>query len=171
MSRVLVLNATCEPINVTDWRRAVTLLFCGKAQLVEDAGVSVSGMPLPRVIKLSYYVPVPYMVPSASKANILRRDRHCCRYCGRKSSKLTLDHVMPRSRGGRSSWRNLVSACLACNLRKGNRTPAEAGMPLLGGGPPSLSRVEFEILFGSTGEHEAAIACWLKYLPEQKNTA
>lgn len=167
MSRVLVLNATCEPINITNWRRAVALVFRGKAEILEDAGehLLAPGMPLPRVIRLSRYVAVPYMTPAPTRNNILMRDRYCCRYCGRTGGRLTLDHVMPRSRGGLSNWKNLVCACSECNLRKGNRTPEEAGMLLKQGISLSFSRLEFEILFG--GNESKQISCWLKYLPER----
>ncbi len=88
-------------------------------------------MPFPSIVKLSMYVKVPYKRIILSRKNILRRDGHRCQFCGRSDLTLTIDHVMPISRGGEDSWENLVCACVKCNNRKGDRTPDEAAMPLI----------------------------------------
>lgn len=133
---VLVLNATFEPINVTAVRRALILMLKGVAQaeetnhaVVHSASKSVL---VPSVIRLLSYRHIPQQSRALSRKNILLRDRNMCQFCGRifPASELTLDHVMPRSRGGRSSWENLVACCYACNNRKGDRTPEEAGVKL-----------------------------------------
>ena len=90
-----------------------------------------SAIPFPSVIRLSNYVRVPFKKVILSRKNILRRDGHRCQYCGASSISLTVDHVIPKSRGGEDSWENLVSACIRCNNRKGSQTPDEAEMPLM----------------------------------------
>jgi len=131
---VLVLNASYEPVNITRARRALVLLIKGVA-VVEEAHerfVHV-GLQLPCVIRLRQYRRLPSRIQTLSRKNILIRDGHICQYCGEKflSSELELEHVIPRSRGGLSTWEKLVAACRECNARKGDRTPAEAGMRVL----------------------------------------
>lgn len=87
--------------------------------------------PSPSIIRLKNYISVPFKNIILSRKNILKRDGHRCAYCGKKVSELTLDHILPRSRGGEDTWDNLVACCLRCNNKKGNRTPAESGMKLL----------------------------------------
>ena len=112
------------------------LLFLRKAELLEASNgkvirsVSLT-MPFPSVVRLSSFVRIPYKKIILSRKNILRRDGHRCQYCGRGDVPLTLDHIHPRSKGGEDSWENLVAACVKCNNKKGDGTPAEAGMPLL----------------------------------------
>jgi 5-methylcytosine-specific restriction endonuclease McrA len=138
MSHVLVLNATYEPLNVVSVRRAVLLLLKEKAEVVEaaDAWLRSEGMalPLPLVIRLVYYVRIPqhFSLP-VSRRTVLARDHYTCQYCGVQSGRahLTIDHVLPRSRGGETTWENVVAACGPCNRRKRDRTPEEAGMVLL----------------------------------------
>lgn len=133
---VLVLNATFEPINVTAVRRALVLLLKGVAQAEElnssEVHSSSSALKVPSVIRLLAYRHIPQQTRALSRKNILLRDHNTCQFCGRvfPASELTLDHVLPRSRGGRSSWENLVASCYACNNRKGDRTPEEAGLHL-----------------------------------------
>lgn len=88
-------------------------------------------LPFPSIIRLAHYIRVPFKKVILSRKNILRRDGHKCMYCGSTSYSLTVDHIMPKSRGGEDSWENLVSACLKCNNKKGSNTPDEASMPLL----------------------------------------
>jgi len=88
-------------------------------------------IPQPSVIKLSSYIKIPFKSIELSRKNILRRDDHRCQYCGKKTTDLTIDHIIPKSRGGGDTWENLVTACVRCNNRKGNRTPEEAEMKLL----------------------------------------
>ena len=131
---VLVLNATYEPINVTAVRRAMVLLLKGVAQAEEMHSAEVhsaaNSHKVPSVIRLLAYRHIPQQTRALSRKNILLRDRNTCQFCGRvfPASDLTLDHVVPRSRGGRSSWENLVACCYQCNNRKGDRTPEEAGI-------------------------------------------
>jgi len=135
MANVLVLNASYEPLNITSWRRAIVLLLKGKAEQIEHSGTYVlPDIPLPTVIRLRYYVRVPYKDIPLTRRNIMHRDGHSCQYCGYVGDDLTLDHVVPRSRGGGDTWENLVTACVRCNVKKGSRTPREANMTL--GSPP-----------------------------------
>jgi 5-methylcytosine-specific restriction endonuclease McrA len=133
---VLVLNASYEPINVCAARRALVLVLKGVASAEEHSGLHVHsarhGLRLPSVIRLLEYRRIPHQTRALSRKNILMRDRYTCQYCGKilSSADLTLDHVMPRSRAGETSWENLVACCHYCNNRKGNRTPEEAGMKL-----------------------------------------
>lgn len=135
--RVVVLNASYELLSVVGVHRAIAYLLREKAEIVaERDGVALhssSGVriPVPSVVRLLRYVRVPYrhQVPAWTKAGLLRRDGHTCAYCGHRGS--TVEHVLPVSRGGRSTWANTVIACLPCNTRKGDRTPQEARMPLL----------------------------------------
>ena len=133
---VLVLNATFEPINITAVRRALVLLIKGVAQAEETNHAEVHSasraVAVPSVIRLLSYRHIPQQSRALSRKNILLRDRNTCQFCGSifAASDLTLDHVMPRSRGGRSSWENLVACCYTCNNRKGDRTPEEAGLTL-----------------------------------------
>lgn len=134
---VLVLNATFEPINVTAVRRALMLVLKGVAQTEEHNHAEVhsaaSAVKVPSVIRLISYRHIPQQTRALSRKNILLRDRNICQFCGHHfpSSELTLDHVVPRSRGGHSSWENLVACCYDCNNNKGNRTPEEAGLRLV----------------------------------------
>ncbi|MBE9222543.1 HNH endonuclease [Cyanobacterium stanieri LEGE 03274] len=147
MGKVLVLNASYEPLNITSWKRAVILLIKGKAEQLEHHSTFLCHtFPLPSVIRLRYYVKVPYKEIPLTRKNILERDRHSCQYCNYRGEKLTLDHVIPRSRGGPDSWENLVTACVRCNIRKGNRTPKEAQMPLLVQPRKPYSSLHFEIV-------------------------
>ena len=134
MAHALVLNATYEPLSVVSARRAVVLLVNRKAELVHAGDETWSSermdIPVPTVIRLRRYVRVPFRrrIPLNRKA-VFARDRHRCQYCA--ASAENLDHVVPRSRGGDHTWENVVAACRRCNTRKGDRTPDEAGMPLL----------------------------------------
>ena len=134
--RVLVLNASYEPINVCSERRAVVMIFKGVARMEEHNGHMLHSsritMHAPSVIRLTEYIHIPYKNRSLSRKNILLRDHSTCQYCGKHlpPSELTLDHVYPRSRGGESTWDNLVACCKRCNHRKGSRTPEEAAMHL-----------------------------------------
>jgi 5-methylcytosine-specific restriction endonuclease McrA len=134
---VLVLNATFEPINVTAVRRALVLMIKGVAQAEESQPATVhsttQALRVPSVIRLLSYRHIPQQGRALSRKNILLRDRNTCQFCSRvfPAGELTLDHVVPRSRGGRSSWENLVASCYTCNNNKGDRTPEEAGLKLV----------------------------------------
>ncbi|MEP0548120.1 MAG: HNH endonuclease [Rhodothermales bacterium] len=132
---VLVLNQDYRALSVCSVERAVVLLWLHKVELVHAREDQVlhsarAQHPWPSIVRLKVYVHVPYKRIMLSRKNVLRRDRHRCQYC-RSNDRLTIDHVLPKSRGGKDTWENLVAACVPCNNRKGNRTPEEAAMPLL----------------------------------------
>jgi 5-methylcytosine-specific restriction endonuclease McrA len=133
MRSALVLNASYEPLSVVSARRAACLVLADKAEIVEEDGTvlhspSIS-VPSPLVIRLRYMVKVPYHRRTAlSRRAVFARDDYRCQYCGRTAD--SIDHVLPRSRGGEHSWENVAAACRACNLHKRDRTPDEAGMRL-----------------------------------------
>lgn len=134
MRSSLVLNATFEPLSIVPARRAVCLVLEDKADLIEhdpDHAVHSArlSVPLPVVVRLRYLVKVPYhRRASLSRRAVFARDEHRCQYCGAPAD--SIDHVVPRSRGGLHEWENVIAACRPCNLRKRDRTPDEAGMPL-----------------------------------------
>ena len=134
---VLVLNASYEPINICAARRAIVLVLKGVAMTEEENGhylhAARIAMRVPSVIRLVEYRRIPHQTRALSRKNILLRDRNTCQYCARvlPSAELTLDHVVPRSRGGLSTWENLVACCHPCNRQKGNQLAHEAGMRLL----------------------------------------
>ncbi len=133
--RILVLNAGYEPLGLTTVRRGVVLVLSGRAEVVSPSGEVLHTpsrpYPVPSVVRLYRMVRRPNGRLALSRKNVFRRDHYTCQYCGRSGVELTLDHVVPKSRGGRTTWENLVTACKACNAKKGNRTPEEAGMRLL----------------------------------------
>ena len=124
---VLVLNASYEPINICGARRALVLVLKGVARTEEQQGdmlhAARMNIAMPSVIRLIEYRRIPHQTRALSRKNILLRDRNSCQYCSviLTSSELTLDHVVPRSRGGLSTWENLVACCHSCNRRKGNQ--------------------------------------------------
>jgi 5-methylcytosine-specific restriction endonuclease McrA len=135
-TRTLLLTQGYEPIQIISWQRAVTLLALDKVEVVDeyDAEIRAQSMivRIPSIVRLRksfrrYAKPVKF-----SRVNIYARDGYRCQYCGAKCTidELTYDHVIPRSKGGRTTWENIVAACYLCNRRKANRTPAEAGMKL-----------------------------------------
>ncbi len=162
---VLVLNATYEPLGIVPVRRAVVLLLKEKAELIEAAEQMLRSeqldLPWPLVIRLVYYVKVPRRLSlPLTRRFILARDHYTCQYCGAQpgANNLTIDHVIPRSRGGEKSWENVVAACRACNQRKGNRTPKEARMKLAR--KPFRPRYVALTLVGDAPHHDV----WKKYM-------
>ncbi len=133
---MLILNQSYEPLTVCNIKKAVILIYLGKAELVlndkrkEVRGVTTA-IPWPSIIRLNHFINVPYKKVVLTRKNILRRDSYKCSYCGRSDLPLTIDHVIPKSKGGSDSWENLVCACTFCNNKKGDRTPEEAKMMLL----------------------------------------
>ena len=164
-----MLNQTYEPFQVCSARRAVVLLFAGKAERIEDSPRVLRSpstvFVVPSVIRLQSYVRKPMQPALAfSKKNILKRDGYTCQYCGRNGGeRMTIDHILPRAQGGRTIWENVVSACRACNLRKGNRSPDEAGMRLLR--RPGKPRTLF--FLGILAQPVPPHASWRKYLPAE----
>jgi 5-methylcytosine-specific restriction endonuclease McrA len=133
MQSALVLNATYEPLSIVPARRAACLVLSEKADIVHDDGTELHSARIsvarPTVIRLRYVVKVPYQrVAALSRRAVFARDDHRCQYCGRNAD--SIDHVIPRSRGGEHVWDNVAAACRPCNLFKRDRTPVEAGMRL-----------------------------------------
>jgi 5-methylcytosine-specific restriction endonuclease McrA len=162
MRAVLVLNSSYEAVNIVSAKRAMTLVCKGAATVQESSSLFLRTpsmrLPLPSVIRLVAYRYVPRQARSVSRKNILERDGFTCQYCRERltAAKLTLDHVIPKSRGGRGSWENLVACCYACNNRKGNRTPSEAGM--------ELARTPLPFSIHARHRSAASDAVWNRYL-------
>jgi len=132
---VLLLNQNYEPLTVLKLKRAVTLLFLGKVDLIENEDGKVlhaltMNLPVPSVIRLRYFVQIRRKEIPLTKKNIMKRDNHECQYCGKKTGMMTTDHIIPKALGGDESWENLICACLECNNRKGNQPPQAAGLRL-----------------------------------------
>lgn len=141
--RILVLNASYEVINITSWKRAVVLLLKEKAQVISD-----------QVIRLVEYIKIPFAklkLAKPSRAMIYKRDNNKCQYCG-STRKLTIDHVIPKSKGGEDTWENLVVACSACNTKKGNKLLEHTGMKLVRKPMAPSSKVSFLIMESNVDE-------------------
>ena len=137
MSSVLLLSSTYEPLRVISWQNAVCMFFLGKVEIIEEydhhiRSVSVA-IKAPAVVRLLRFFRAGRRSPPLSRANVLARDGFRCQYCYNElnSKEATLDHVVPRSQGGKTTWENIVCACAGCNRKKGGRTPKEAHMKLL----------------------------------------
>jgi 5-methylcytosine-specific restriction endonuclease McrA len=133
---VLVLNQNYEPLSVCTVRRAVLMLFLGKAEAIENRdGECVRSVStrisVPSIVRLASYARVPRKHIILTRKNIIKRDGGRCMYCGSREGAMTVDHVVPKKYGGTDTWENLVCACLKCNNKKGNRTPEEANMKLM----------------------------------------
>jgi 5-methylcytosine-specific restriction endonuclease McrA len=165
---VLVLNQNYEPLNVCRVRRAVVLLYRGKAEMLENGSGFIQSasytFPVPSVIRLAYLIRRPRPVPKLTRVEVFHRDRYTCQYCRKETRQLTLDHVIPRYRGGTHVWENVVSACVACNRHKAGRTPSEAGMRLIRQPSPPHGSFLSYILY-----HQQIGTEWQKYLPQEKN--
>ena len=171
LGSVLVLNQNYEPLNVCGARRALVLVDCGKAEVLEH-GVghlrsAHRAFPLPSVIRLVYLIKRPRPQMRLSRREVFNRDRYTCQYCGRHGARdLTLDHVMPRHRGGRHTWENLVTACKTCNHRKAGYTPLEAKMLLMK--EPSQPRVTiYYVVYPYLNSEEG----WRKFVPGWESAA
>lgn len=132
--KALVLNMDYTPITVCTVQRAFLLVYLRKAELVKANNTYsfhtvTSTFSMPAVIKLTRYVNVPYKGVVLSRENVFKRDSFTCQYCGTQK-ELTLDHLVPKAKGGKSSWNNLVTACKSCNSKKGNYAPEEVGLQL-----------------------------------------
>lgn len=136
MQSTLLLNSSFEPLKVITWQRAITLMFLGKVEVVNVYEREVRSVTLavkvPAVVRLLRYVKLGKRKPPLTKINLLSRDNFCCQYCSVSLSTKdsTVDHVIPRSRGGLTVWNNVVIACDSCNRKKGGRTPEQANMAL-----------------------------------------
>lgn len=168
-SRVLVLNFDYSPISVCSVQRAFLLVYLQKAEMLAGAKDGLlhsvtQTFPMPAVIRLLRYIPVPYKGVMLTRQNVFKRDGHTCQYCGTQKD-LTLDHVIPRSKNGKSSWSNLVTACKRCNSRKGNNSPEAAGLQLKNK-PIRPSYLEFLRHFSGLYQEE-----WAPYLRHSKKVA
>ncbi|MFO0551991.1 MAG: HNH endonuclease [Polyangiaceae bacterium] len=136
-AHTLLLNAWMLPQRIIPWHEAITLLYLGKVDVLEEYDELISSpsisIPLPAVVRLRRQVAGVRRGVKFSRANVFSRDGYMCQYCGvkRPRGELSFDHVLPRTHGGRTGWENIVTACRPCNLRKRNRTPEQAGMRLL----------------------------------------
>jgi 5-methylcytosine-specific restriction endonuclease McrA len=137
MEWTLLLNSTFEPLKVVTWKKAVTMLVLGKVEVVEEYERMIRGVSfalrLPAVIRLTRFIKKRTPGVKFSRQNLYVRDKGRCQYCGTPfdHKELTYDHIIPRSKGGQTEWTNVVTCCVACNLKKGGRTPEEAGMSLI----------------------------------------
>jgi 5-methylcytosine-specific restriction endonuclease McrA len=166
---VLVLNSDYEPLNVCNLRRAIVLIYLGKADVLHARAdgahvASAEGHVIhaPSVVKLRHHVKRPLPELKLSRRSVFARDNYVCQYCGATAKELTIDHVVPKRHGGKALWENLVTCCRRCNSRKGDKTPEKAGMRLLR--PPRRPRYTPYISLNkyvAGTRHEV----WRDYLP------
>ena len=163
---VLVLNQNYEPLNICRVRRAIVLLYRGKAEMLENGSGFIQSasynFPVPSVIRLACWIKRPWLRPKLTRFEVFSRDRYTCQYCGKEARQLTLDHVIPRYQGGQHTWENIVSACVSCNRHKAGRTPEQARMRLLR--PPSPPRSN--LAFFAPHRYLQTRDEWQKYLPQ-----
>ncbi len=166
-SSVLVLNQNYEPLNVCNARRALVMVFNGKAEVLELNGhyinTTTESYHCPSVIRLSILIKRPRARLKLSRKEVFTRDKYTCQYCGKQTKDLTLDHIVPKWRGGAHTWDNLVSACKSCNHRKGGHSVEEARMRLLT--KPGEPRVSPYYVFLQK-LHHSPYEEWKKFLPE-----
>ncbi|MBA7665281.1 hypothetical protein ES703_73351 [subsurface metagenome] len=163
---VLVLNQSYEPLNVCRVRRAVVLIYRGKAEMLEN-GTGFIHTPsdifsVPSVIRLAYMIKRPRLQRKLTRLEVFNRDRYTCQYCDKEIHQPTLDHVIPRHMGGEHTWENVVSACIPCNRHKAGRTPEQARMKLIRHPSPPRGNVSFYI----PRHHLQTEKEWQKYLPQ-----
>ena len=163
---VLVLNQSYEPLNICQVRRAVVLVYRGKAEMLENGSGFIHSanfiFPVPSVIRLAYMIKRPRPERKLTRLEVFNRDQYTCQYCGKETRQLTLDHVIPRYRGGEHDWQNVVSACIPCNRRKAGRTPQEAKMKLIRSPSPPRGSLPFYIPYHYLETQRE----WQKYLPQ-----
>jgi 5-methylcytosine-specific restriction endonuclease McrA len=169
--KVLVLNHTYEPLHFCNVKRAIVMVLQGKAESVEMSDRVIHSpsriLMLPAVIRLLRYIRRSYRKSLAfSKKNVFRRDNYTCQYCGRMGPDLTIDHIVPRSLGGKTAWENVVVACQACNVRKGNRRLDETDMRLIRKvkPPPFVVFLNFPPPSAQT-----FLKVWRHYLPDERD--
>lgn len=166
--KTLFLNQNYEPLQLMSWERAVHLFFLDKVEVLEDYDQKIRSpsfsMGIPAVVISKHYIKNQKQITRFSRMNIFLRDNFTCLYCGHQFAKsfLTLDHVVPKSKGGGKTWNNIVTACKDCNRIKGDKTPSEAKMPLV-----KLPRVpnikEYIIYLGI--DSRTIPSQWVQYLP------
>ncbi|MCC7103778.1 MAG: HNH endonuclease [Chloroflexi bacterium] len=164
MSSVLVLNQNYEPLNICNARRALVLVDGGKAEVIEHGSGEIrspsTAFKRPSVIRMVYLIKRPRPKVRLTRREIFIRDGFTCQYCGVKTRDLTLDHVVPRHRGGKHTWDNLVSACRACNHRKGGKRLEDTKFTLLR--QPFEPKANSFYLFGQYLDENGA---WQKFIP------
>jgi len=165
--KILILNYSYEPLQFCTAKRAILMVLSGRAEKIECDGYVVRSpsisFQLPTVIRTLKMVKRNSRKPlSFSKKNILRRDNYKCQYCGAREITLTVDHILPKSRGGKTNWNNMVVACKPCNLKKGNRTAREANMKLIK--KPARPNHNYQPIVIPSGP-PSYIESWMKYLP------
>lgn len=165
MEAVLVLNQNYEPLNVCNFRRALGLLSDGKAEVLEHRADGIRTpsriVPKPSVIRLVYLIRRPRPKVKLSRREVFHRDHYTCQYCGSRTRDLTIDHVVPRHRGGKHSWDNLVSACRTCNHRKGGKSLEESRIKLMR--QPVEPKTNGYYVFY---QHLQSYEEWSKFVPE-----
>lgn len=166
MMRTLILNAGYEPLQLVSWQKAICLVLTSKAEVIAEYGQVVRTIstiyPLPSVVRLKRYARVVRRLSLArcTRKNVFLRDKFQCQYCGAncRIGSITIDHVIPKCRGGSTSWENVVAACQDCNRRKGNRSPDSVGLKLR----RKPSRPGWRDLLEDT--HQDVVMDWLPYL-------
>lgn len=134
MERTLLLNTTFEPVSVVTWKKAISLVFLGKVEIIKEYDREIKGvsrsMRQPAVVRLRRFVRNNHSSVKFSRRNIFLRDNYTCQYCGNAFDvkHLTCDHIIPKSRGGITEWTNIVTSCMKCNLKKGDKLPDEVEM-------------------------------------------
>lgn len=165
-SAVLVLNQNYEPLNVCHVRRALVLVIEGKAEVLEEQASSMASATRvyasPSVIRMVYLIRRPHPRVKLTRREVFIRDNYTCQYCGRFGSDLTIDHVVPRSKGGQHTWDNLVSACKTCNHRKGGKALPETRMTLPKAPTEPKAGMYYTIERRLDG---AVVESWLKFIP------
>jgi len=163
---VLVLNQNYEPLNICRVRRAVVLMHHGKAELLENGSGFIhsasDAFDVPSVIRILSMIKRPRTQRKLTRFEIFNRDSYTCQYCGKKIFQLTLDHVIPRYRGGQHTWENVVSACVPCNRRKAGKSPEQSGMRLARRPSPPRNSLSFHIPY----QHLQTHIEWQQYLPQ-----
>ena len=160
---VLVLNQNFEPLSVCGVKRAVILMYMGKAEIIESVDGYVLRsetqiIPVPSIVRLDYYVKVPGKRIMLTRKNILKRDGGRCQYCGSKDGMMTVDHIVPKIYGGKDTWENLVCSCADCNNKKGHQLPEQAGLRLIRK-PRKPNNITFIQQFIGIKDHR-----WKRYL-------
>lgn len=162
---VLVLNQNYEPLNICRVRRAVVLLYRGRAEMLENGTGFIHSandiFSVPSVIRLASMIKRPRPERKLTRFEIFNRDQYTCQYCGKETRQLTLDHVIPRHQDGQHTWENVISACVPCNRRKAGKTPSEAGMRLI----HQPTRPRGNVFFYIPHRHLQTQREWQKYLP------
>ena len=166
--KILILNFSYEPLQFCTARRGLVMVLSGRAEQIECDGYVVRSpsisLQVPTVIRVLNLVKRKVRKSvSFSKKNILRRDNFMCQYCGDGDHPLTVDHIIPKSRGGKTIWVNVVVACKPCNMKKGNRTAREANMRLRKA--PSRPKFNFHQIVVPVGP-PSHVESWMKYLPK-----